>query len=114
MLNCSASLPMSTSVLKAFPGKSDIKRHSPSILYFQNMVILHIKFKKMKGITTCKQIFCPYTHHRPVGGGKKRSKFSFSESGHFAYEIKGNEMYNNMQANILPLHTLDPWGGAKR
>ena len=29
----SASLTMSTSVLKALPGKLDIKRHSPSILY---------------------------------------------------------------------------------
>ena len=26
---------MSTSVLKALPGKLDIKRHSPSILYLQ-------------------------------------------------------------------------------
>ena len=34
MLNRSASLGMSTSVLKALPGKLDIKRHSPSILYF--------------------------------------------------------------------------------
>ena len=25
---------MSTSVLKALPGKLDVKRHSPSILYF--------------------------------------------------------------------------------
>ena len=33
MLNCSASLSMSTSVLEALPGKLDIKRHSPSILY---------------------------------------------------------------------------------
>ena len=33
MLNCSASLAMSISVLKALPGKRDIKRHSPSILY---------------------------------------------------------------------------------
>ena len=32
MLNRSASLAMSTSVLKALPGKLDIKRHSPSIL----------------------------------------------------------------------------------
>ena len=32
MLNLSASLAMSTSVLKAEPGKLDIKRHSPSIL----------------------------------------------------------------------------------
>ena len=33
MLNRSASLAMSTSVLKALPGKLDIKRHSPSIPY---------------------------------------------------------------------------------
>ena len=33
MLNRLASLAMSTSVLKALPGKPDIKRHSPSILY---------------------------------------------------------------------------------
>ena len=33
MLICSASLAMSTNVLKALPGKLDIKRHSPSILY---------------------------------------------------------------------------------
>ena len=34
MLNRSASLAMSTSVLKALSGKLDIKRHLPSILYF--------------------------------------------------------------------------------
>ena len=33
MLNRSASLAMSTSILKALPGKLDIKIHSPSILY---------------------------------------------------------------------------------
>ena len=33
MLNRSASFTMSTSILKALPGKLDIKRHSPSILY---------------------------------------------------------------------------------
>ena len=33
MLNRSASLAMSTSVFEALPGKLDIKRHSPSILY---------------------------------------------------------------------------------
>ena len=33
MLNRSASLAMSTSDLIALPGKLDIKRHSPSILY---------------------------------------------------------------------------------
>ena len=33
MLNCSASLAMSTYVLKALPGKLDIKRHESSILF---------------------------------------------------------------------------------
>ena len=36
MLNRSASLAMSTSLLKALPVKLDIKRHSPSILYIHN------------------------------------------------------------------------------
>ena len=36
MLNRSASLAMSTSVLKALPGKLDIKRHTPSILYISS------------------------------------------------------------------------------
>ena len=41
MLNCSASLTMSTSVLKALPGKLDIKRHSPSILCVHRRRILY-------------------------------------------------------------------------
>ena len=40
MLNRSASLAMSTSVLKALPGKLDIKRHSPSILYFSKTIFV--------------------------------------------------------------------------
>ena len=32
-------------------------------------------------------------------------KIIFSEHGHAVYQIKGNEKYNNMLANILPLHT---------
>ena len=39
MLNRSASLAMSTSVLKALPGKLDIKRHSPSILYISDTIL---------------------------------------------------------------------------
>ena len=38
MLNRSASLAMSTCVLKALPGKLDIKRHSPSILFLFDML----------------------------------------------------------------------------
>ena len=36
MLNRSAILTMSTSIHEALPGKVDIKRHSPSILYFRD------------------------------------------------------------------------------
>ena len=39
----------------------------------------------------------------------------FSKYGHVAYQMEGNEAYNNMIANILHLHTpLDPFGGVKR
>ena len=36
ILYISASLAMSTSILKVLPGKLDIKRHSPSILFLQD------------------------------------------------------------------------------
>ena len=40
MLNRSASLAMSTSILKALPGKPDIKRHSPSIIFLFMLLAL--------------------------------------------------------------------------
>ena len=40
MLNRSASLAMSTSVLKALPGKLDVKRHSPGILYLYLRILI--------------------------------------------------------------------------
>ena len=42
MLNHSASLAMSTSVLKTLPGKLDIKRRSPSILYISPSINLNL------------------------------------------------------------------------
>ena len=51
MLNRSASLAMSTSVLKALPGKLDIKRHSPSILYILVHFPMYTEQQK-------KRIFC--------------------------------------------------------
>ena len=42
MLDRSASLTMSTSILKALPGKLEIKRHSPNILYLLFVVIASI------------------------------------------------------------------------
>ena len=46
MLNRSASLAMSTCVLKALPGKLDIKRHSPSILYITDPRTTHCSTRK--------------------------------------------------------------------
>ena len=37
-------------------------------------------------------------------GSKEQNKL-FSESDHVAYQIKGKEAYNNIQATILPLST---------
>ena len=42
MLNRSASLAMSTCVLKALPGKLDIIIHSPSIIYVFSLIICNI------------------------------------------------------------------------
>ena len=37
------------------------------------------------------------------------AKIKLWEYGHVAYQIKGNDTYSNMVANILP----DPWGWSK-
>ena len=47
MLNRLASLAMSTSVLKALPGKLYIKRHLPSILYVHYIYTVHYEVRKM-------------------------------------------------------------------
>ena len=43
--------------------------------FFQNMVIVHIKLKGMPNAATYKHIFCPYTHHQPLGGVKCQNIF---------------------------------------
>ena len=43
MLNCSASLAMSTRILKALPSKHGIKRYSPSILYLKKNIFVVIR-----------------------------------------------------------------------
>ena len=63
------------------------------------MVTLHIKLKGMTSATTCKHIFCPHTHPRPLGGVKGKNMF-FSESSHIAYQINLNGAYSTMQAHI--------------
>ena len=46
LLYISASLALSTSILKALPGKLDIKRHSPSILYISASLTLSTSILK--------------------------------------------------------------------
>ena len=54
MLNRSASLAMSRSVLKALPGKLDIKRHSPSILYKLILTnLINLTLTKLNPDTFC-------------------------------------------------------------
>ena len=40
------------------------------IKLFQNMVRLHIKLNGIANAPTCKPIFFPFTHHRPLGWGQ--------------------------------------------
>ena len=47
MLNRSASLAMSTSILEALPGKFDITWHSPSILYIRTPHSSSLKSRSM-------------------------------------------------------------------
>ena len=51
MLNRSASLAMSTSILKALPGKLENERHSPSILYSLGGVSMEPR-KVLKDVVT--------------------------------------------------------------
>ena len=49
-----------------------------------------------------------------IWGGSKGQNSTFSEHGHVAYQIKGNDECSNMQAHILSLHTLStPGVGSK-
>ena len=72
MLNRSASLAMSTSVLKAMPGKLDIKRHPPSILYVlchAEYFYVHVQYHTPpKFLSYCSAVFqfyaCIFNHSR--------------------------------------------------
>ena len=47
-----------------------------------------------------------FAHRPPPGtrGGSKGQNSTFSEHGHVAYQVKGNDKCSNMQAHILSLH----------
>ena len=61
MLNRLASLAMSTCVLKALPGKLDIKRHSPSILYIWKPISYVQIYDGSKDETDLLGRFCNWT-----------------------------------------------------
>ena len=52
-----------------------------------------------------------HAHLTPEVGSKGQNIF-FSDTSHVTYQIKGNDTYDNMKANILPLHTPS-WVGFK-
>ena len=58
MLNCSASLAMSTGVLKALPGKLDIKRRKPGILFISLQVDSLFKLVIMMSLLSFVSIQC--------------------------------------------------------
>ena len=80
MLNRSASLAISTSVLKAEPGKLDIERHSPSILYISaNLAMSTSVLKALPGKLDIKR-HSPsilYIIHKDEKGNKVMLFFCF-------------------------------------
>ena len=79
------------------------------IQLFQNMFLLHIKFKGIKNAATWKQIFCLHPH--PPFDPWRMSKgqnSTFLEHGYIAYQNKGYHECNNVVANILPTSTPNP------
>ena len=48
---------------------------SVKIYLLQNMVVLHIKLKRMTNAATCKHIFRPYIHPRPLQWDQRKQHF---------------------------------------
>ena len=81
MLNRSANHAMSSSVLKALPGKLDIKRHSPSILYILASLAMSTSVLKALPVKLDIKRHSPsilYVIHKDVKGNKVML-FSVSE-----------------------------------
>ena len=78
-------------------------------IFFQNMVMLHIKLKGMKHTLTS-----DFALHTPLipGVGSDVCFFFFYESSHVAYQ-NGNKEENTMQAKILPFYTPTTPGRVK-
>ena len=70
---------------------------------FQNMVMLHIKFKENQECTNMVANSFRTTDPLPVlwMGSVGHNSFFFSEHSHVTYQIKKNQECTNMVANIL-------------
>ena len=53
-----------------------------------------------------------YFNNRPQTLGVGRNS-SFSEDGHVAYQIKGDDACSNMVANVFTRRHHPPWGSVK-
>ena len=49
------------------------------------------------------QVFCPFTHPRPLDEVKRSEHFFFSEEGHVAYQIKVKVVQNIMRVKMFDL-----------
>ena len=65
-------------------------------------------YLKLQGLVDSDQVCSNYVlgaKNGPAPGSHRLNiKSTFSEHGQFAYQIKGNEPYNNILANNLVLH----------
>ena len=84
------------------------------IKIFQNMVMLHIKFKLTMLAATWKQIFCQQTHPRPRGWGQKVNLFIFLKVVMLHIKLKLTNWQQHGSKYFAHRHTLDPRGGVKR
>ena len=75
--------------------------------------MLHIKSKGMQCTTTFKQIIA-FTRTHATPELVQKVKTFFPENGLVAYQIKGNDSYNNKQAIILSFRAPSThWVGSK-
>ena len=75
-----------------------------NITFFQNMVMLHIKLKRITNAATWKQIFSlqtPIPQLPSPGNGVSSSNLTFLEHGHVAYQIKWNHEVHQNGNNYL-------------
>ena len=88
-----------TSITQTWSEVVTLRISCPSHIFYKgrpNLLQLYM-------ILTHSMMVC-HAHHLATDSNLAKNLL-FTECGHVAYQIKGNEMYVNIQANILTLHT---------